>query len=554
MTYHGLKAGFWIKESGTVQYYAPGPWEYYETFFGGGEVFTAWAMLFPHSDLLAGTPDVVHWLSIGLVSMAISRSFGLASKPSLLVAISILCVQELSRYIGSGYVDTPATAFLLSGVYFLGYYSSNKKLSGFVLAALSFGLASSVKVNMLAISCIFILFALFLYIRFPNKNSRVLVYSGLLFVSSIMYWIIYNLGASGYMLGSAPISIGPIKFGMAPPNLQWLLFRPDIKPYEFKSEWESFSVVLSYFGPLISLAVIGLIYLPINMIKKRTMTLVMAFLTCGLVCAFYFSPSFSVIRIGGWSFVNGRFLTPAFVILCCAGGAFIYRLQNRGKWPELLLPSLTLVVTLYGFATYIKTFIWEVPNQSELIAIIAAAGSLIISYLILEKKKHVPIWLIATLAILTAPILTQYRRETRVESYAANIMIHQIPRYWVSALKAIDGQDRPLHIAVTHGWTESHTGVFAAFFGDRLQNDLVYITPSKDGTIIPHHPLLLKTAEFDFNAWLGRLLDARVTHVLCLSGANAVELGWMRSNPEWFKELTNMEQHGGIFQIITPLP
>ena len=152
LTYHGVKAGMWVQTGGWTTLIAPGGWESCLTFFGGGEAFTAWAMLFLHCDLFAGIPDVFFWGLLGLMTTCLANEFGLPVRTAALVGLAFLCAVDLSRMVGSGYVDIRGNAFLLGGVLFLVRFARSKESADFYMAAAAFGLASSVKVNMLASS------------------------------------------------------------------------------------------------------------------------------------------------------------------------------------------------------------------------------------------------------------------------------------------------------------------------------------------------------------------------------------------------------------------
>jgi hypothetical protein len=152
LTYHGLKAGLWVQTKGWVDLNAPGGWEYYRSYFGGGEVFTAWAMLFLHSDFFAGIPDVFFWSLLGLTTACLAEEFGVSARTSLLLGMAFLCALDVSRMVGSGYVDTCATSFLLGGLLFLVRFCRSQQPVDLYVASAAFGLASSVKVNLLASS------------------------------------------------------------------------------------------------------------------------------------------------------------------------------------------------------------------------------------------------------------------------------------------------------------------------------------------------------------------------------------------------------------------
>ena len=119
LTYHAFKAGLWVQAGGWTILDAPGGWEYYRTFFGGGELFSGWTLLFFPSGLLVSVPDVCFWLLLGLCLACLARHFGLSLLQAALVSMAGISTVEFTRLLGSGYTDICANLFLLCGLLFV---------------------------------------------------------------------------------------------------------------------------------------------------------------------------------------------------------------------------------------------------------------------------------------------------------------------------------------------------------------------------------------------------------------------------------------------------
>ena len=115
LTYHAVKPAMWVQYAGMLRMDGPGTWAYSAPLWAGGEIFTAWAMLPFHSDLLATAVDAVEWLALGLALIALARELGIREPHASVTAAFALAIPTLRISVGSGYVeidcleDGPAT-------------------------------------------------------------------------------------------------------------------------------------------------------------------------------------------------------------------------------------------------------------------------------------------------------------------------------------------------------------------------------------------------------------------------------------------------------------
>ena len=66
------------------------------------------------------------------------------------------------------------------------------------------------------------------------------------------------------------------------------------------------------------------------------------------------------------------------------------------------------------------------------------------------------------------------------------------------ALRSLESEPSPVKIAFAYGpMRVSHQAFLAPFLGGKLNNELVYVSPEKDGAILPHHPFHFDKARPD---------------------------------------------------------
>jgi hypothetical protein len=550
LTYHGVKAGMWVQTGGRSPLIAPGGWEGYLTFFGGGEAFTAWAMLFLHGDLLAGIPDLFFWALVGLATVCLAREFGMPARTATLLGLAFMCTVDLSRLVGSGYVDTCGNAFFLGGILFLVRFARAKQHADFCLTFAALGLSSSVKFNMLAAGVLMSLLALALLLRSGRPPLAWLLGCLLAFAAPVAPWLLFNYMATGYPLGCIPLSIGPLHLGAAPPNLAWALGPSGRPSYTFVTEAKALCEALGLYGFTLCLIVLGLPGIALRVRQGRG-KYVLALLAIASIMALYFAPSFTPVRLG-WPRVNGRFLAPAVILMAVAG----LPLLKEFRCGLLLVEEVSAVAVVYGTWSFLRTFVnGQHSVESVFLAAAIALVALGCGLVHYRRRLALPARPAAVVALSLVAFLggmyglAQLKNWFRIDAYENCITMHRVPCYWVDGLRALQSDRRPLRIAFAYGATNaSHHSFIAPFLGPSLNNRLLYVPPSADGSFIPHGPDYATNARLSFESWTNALRKAGVTHVLCLQPPCA-ELKWMEAHPSLFVALIPRNGQWGLFRI-----
>lgn len=542
LVYHTLKADLWVQTGQHYDLDSPGLWQSYKTFFGGGEAFTALAMIFTGSDFFGSMPDLALWCLLGITSLALLREMHIKGAAGYFITAAFLCCPIIAGAVGSGYVDNGMTGFLLTGTLFFIKFSRSAKIEYLMLAATAFGLSGAVKATGLATGLI-MLALLLVHAKVKKRTSFLqLSLALLLFSSSVVPWLWFNHKISGYILGSIPAAIGPLVLGSMPLPFAYLCNSADVQayslPHELYALWQAFSGY-SIFAPLLLLVPFGII----TQIKESNQSHWIPLIPALTISSLYFSPSFSTIRLL-WAGSNGRFISAAILLF-----AVFLPCMGSGKTARLVRFICFLTIPV-GLIEYLIRFVFSNARQIEIIILLVAActAGLIYASLnirrmpLLLRQKAVLLFTLILLLIMAANIKDFIRNE----SYKSAYFLHEHPTYWAEALPHT--ANSKLKIAFTYGMEQMHHRAFIApFFGARLQNEICYVSPLEDGQTPIYHPDYIDKEPYCFDSWIKRLREKKVTHLLCFA-PRCTELEWARSHPESFKMLAG-NNAWGFFEI-----
>jgi hypothetical protein len=95
----------------------------------------------------------------------------------------------------------------------------------------------------------------------------------------------------------------------------------------------------------------------------------------------------------------------------------------------------------------------------------------------------------------------------------------------------------PHRIALAAGWDGiGHNLYRYPLVGSRLQNEVLYVPVTRDGSILDYRRDTAVAERADLAAWLGRLVARGVDFVVILYPW-PVEQDWMQANPELFEQV-----------------
>lgn len=555
LTYHAVKAAMWIQSGGPAFMEAPGGWSSYRTYFGGGEIFTAWAMLPFHNDLLVGLVDPLQWLFLGLALYGLGRELGLRSKYACIGTIYVLCLPAAHLSVGAGYVDLGNSLVLITSLMFAVRFLRYRDKPSALLAVIGFGVASGIKVTALPVAAVLLpIMGWFMARNRQLSTGKWILAGGLAALAILVPWLAYNIQWTGYPLSPMPISLGGLTLGVSPPTLTWYQDLLSLEPYAWSSEKISLKWLLRWpTTPSLHLSVMTLLPLVLFLVIfpsysfKKTSIAILSIGFMGAFALFYYSPGFSVVRIHFGEY-NGRFLIPIAAVVVLLSLSWC---RHRSQTTELYLLYLGLATVLhiaggifYGWAAFERL---TVPLSLVLLLVF------IFSLSGLPGRWTHPRLLTATAVLaplLLLPALAFYKDFTRYRAAGQSDLMHPTVKYWAAAAELVDEPESPKHIAVTAGpWQKADNWAMYFFMGRNLQNRIFYIPVSRSGEIIDFGPEGTREKYAQFDSWAGRLLQQRVTHVMCFHPPS-IEMLWMEYRPDLFEKVAGVTGFWGLYRII----
>jgi hypothetical protein len=537
LTYHATKSALWVQTGAHITLDMPGGWSAYRYYPAGGEALSAWAMLPFHSDLLYGVIDFVFWIGLGVALYEIARELGARGWGRLLAAVYLMFLPAIFREVGSGYVETSLEFALFGTAFLLVRYLKTGRAGYLITAGMALGVALAIKVTAIAYAGAWMLVVLWRILAQRRQLSPNLRATGAAAVCACLVyvpWAAHFALATGYPLGTTPVTIAGVPLGKMIDELRFYADRP-IRPNQLDVESRALRTAFAPPGqgpwpgtfscsaaslPLMLLGAITLL-LP----KSRSVAAGVLLPIVPVTLFNVYQPSFSVVRMDFPQLI-GRFLFPLVAVLV------LYAVANaRPKPLAVALYVYLLVATgvhvdtqfLYGWSDVDRAIV-------TMLAVLTGAPLLWIA-----RRK--PAALRPALAVLTAATLVAaayWKDADRVHFLRSSESVHPMPAYWAPAVEALREYHEPLRMSITAGMQpNSGNQFFYNFLGAHLQNSVRYIPLTEDGHIVPHAPRYVDTP-LSFDAWRRRLIENRITHVIALA-PESVELRWMRQAPEQFR-------------------
>jgi hypothetical protein len=234
----------------------------------------------------------------------------------------------------------------------------------------------------------------------------------------------------------------------------------------------------------------------------------------------------------------GRYFTPTF-----AAAAIIGALAPGSLVRVLCVPAIMagVVMSLPGPWTPVEGIL--MAGGAAILITTLSIGSLGIIWASRSNRPLVPLLGTALGLSLTLSSLLALRHTSRYEIFSAAAArppifhLHPLNPVFASAWpiwEALDGRQGQT-VALTAGWEiEGHHWYQYPLFGGRLQNRVLYVPITADGTIVEPKDVAEVQRRASFTAWLKRLVDAKVDYVVSLAPRTTIEDFWMRRMPQVF--------------------
>lgn len=552
--YHAVRAAIWVKTGAWSVQPAPGGWWLHQLLPGGGELLTAWGMLFYHRDIFAMAVDVPLYLMLAVVMYALAVDLGAGSLAAVAVTFYLLTLPSFRLAVGSGYVDNTLVLVSLLALLFGGRFMRGGGTVNGTAAIVAGGLAAGVKhTGWPLLMVIAVLLAGCGLRRDGALVTMRWLMPGILVVLVITgAWVANNLQATGLPLGVTPVTVAGIVLGQPSAAVNTLMTRPELVRANWRSEVD---VLVRVFAapwrthPHLSVLTLPLLAIGFRQLLRAGRATILPLLATLIVAGCYYLPEMACTRLlcAGMS---GRFLGVAVAVLLAAAA---------GRQPVWLARVITGYALGGGLAHLLLTFSWgwlperEIPFQLGA-GIVAVAAVTVVLLVLRRQGQHGWRWLIGAavpLALLVAPVIDAQQRVLRQEFIRTTgcMTLQALDRYWQPATEILAAQP-PQRIAVTSGpWHYTSNWLMYHLLGNDLQHDLYYVPPTADGLVCDYFTSAVTLEELSsFPAWQERLRARQITRVMCF-WPPAMELSWMEARPGSFRRLAGDGKIWGLYQV-----
>jgi hypothetical protein len=546
LTYHLVKVAHWIRSGGIAPELAPDRWDGYEYFPYGGDALWAWAMLPFHGDAPLAAASVLIWLAALASAYAIARELGASTRSAAIGALALVLNPASASFLASGYVENTSLFLFLAGSLFAirilkgtalpaepafaaGAFSlgAGVKTSGLPLFALSLGVLAATlilvkrvrpTVPAVALTALAVLTGLPPYVRALADRGSPLYPQALRFAGRTLHpghpmTDQVHTGALGPSMGAFDARIFVRDLLVREPGRDFL-----------NPGWGGVA--------LAALGAVGLVAL-----VRRGSPGIAAFLAAeaALTLALLFSPDALALRTG-WASLIGRFMLPALGVCAVTAAATNHAAVRAGL-------GLAALLGLWGALP--RGFSREDFSATAEVAGVLVAGAALagIAASLAARRGGATTGALAATAILLVagtlwgPIRALARPLIWRAAYEQRAFdLHPYPPEYGSAhvlWQALD-DGAPRRIAVSAGWRPPGDNWFRyPLFGRRLQNDVVYIPVTADGSIVDTR-FASSSGRLSREAWIRRLVE-RGVDVVVLLAPEPPEAAWVRGLPAIFE-------------------
>jgi len=564
LTSHGVKAALWVRGGGGFDFDAPAGWGISRHYFGGAEIFQAWAMLPFHGDLLTGLVDWAEWIFLGLAAFGLGRELGLRARHAAAAGAYLLFVPAVFAAVGSGYSELALNGMLLAGTLFGIRFLRSRDRTFLFLSIVAIGLAAGMKITMLPVLAMFVAFFVvdsLTAARERWERLRVLAAGAAVAATAVLPWIVENIRATGFPLACTPVRIFGVDLGVANRALVWYVDRSELRGFVAARELSALRAVFlppwSHGTHLGFLTLVPLaLFAPgfVILARRRAKAAILLAAISSVVLASYFQSGFTVVRLL-WASTNGRFLLPIAGLALPAG---FLALRTRRRFADRYAAFLLVAASIHASRQALfEVAGFEWPLLAAGVFLLAAgvyAGLRVFRRVSFVRTPAGATITLALAAIFIVLLLDRVRSGIRYRAAKQSIVFHRIPTDWVPAAEMVDEPDRERTIAVTAGLAQDADNWFLfPFFGRSLQNRLVYVPPARDGRIVEFGPDGELSGSAEAGAWLRRLESVGASEVMSFAPAS-IELGWMSSQPENFEKLAGDGEKWGLYRVVSREP
>ncbi len=560
LVYHGPRAAIFVQNGGFTFPLGPAAWDNYRGLFAGAEILMAWAILPFGEDTLLAFLGCVQWWGAGLGTWALAEALGLRRSTSVFVALAGMFVPVAAFFAGTGYVENLMNGALLCSFALGVDYLKRAEPVDLALAITGIGLATGVKIVAGmggALSALLLLSVALLSRRHRRARPYVAALVGVAAAAiCVVPYLVHNYLETGYPIYGLNLEVLGMKLGRASAHSEIHTERMATGAYTWPREKRALEEMFLDFGRPVDpqagpAAAFALLLMPLGaalgLTRRRALPLALALLSAVAQIALQYLPQVASVRMVASAGISRYMYTAVLVALPVA-------LVFEGRFPRLAraLSGLLFVGFAWEAIVYSKVA-WSAFQHPEIaytlakVAVGAAALYLLWRF---GPKVRVPVaaalvlWWVAHVEHVAA----SWRHAPRRAPGYAGVYS------WMPGAAALDEPGTEHVLAITSGPSLRPQVWFTYYFyGSRLQNRLTYVPITADGGLVNLVPGTQPYREADQAAWLRRLAEEGITHVVSFAPASR-ELEWMRTlGPGRFRPVA---QGGdwGVFEVVRSAP
>lgn len=544
LTYHLVKVARWVRTGGLAPELAPDRWDGYEYFPYGGDTLWAWAMLPFHSDAPLAVASVLVWLAALAAAWSLARELGASVRFASVGALALLLNPASASFVASGYVENTSLFFFLAGTLFtVRVLKGNSLPAEPALAAGAFALGAGVKTAGLPLLVLALLvLSGALLARRPRRAAPTTLLAVLAVIAGLAPYVRALADRGSPLYPQALRVAGRTVFPGHPMTEQAVTgtLDPSMGTFDMLSflrdlfvRWPDRDFLNPGLGGvvLVALGVAGLFAL----VRRGSPGLAIFLVAeAALTLVILFSPEALALRTY-WASIIGRFMLPALGV-CAALAAATNRAAVRtwlgfagllGLWGALP----------HGFS---REDVSATAEVGGVLVVGAALGG--IALLLAARRGSPATGALAAIGLLlvSAAFWGSIRAEARPLIWRAACQrrafeLHPFNAAAYVLWQALD-DGVPRRVAVSAGWRPPGDNWFRyPFFGRRLQNEVVYVPVTEDGSIVDSR-YAGSSGRLSREAWIRRLVERRVD-VLVLLAPKPLEAAWVHELPAVFSPL-----------------
>jgi hypothetical protein len=536
LTYHLFRAGRWVRDGRLGVQGAPDAWGYYEWFPRTGDSLWSWALLGLRDGGLLAAAGLVVLAGVALAAYALARALGATREGALLAGGAVALIPAAANALTVAYVDNTVLALTLAGTALAIEAIRTRGAGSTILAGLALGLACATKYSMLQP-----LAGAVLVIAWAAGVRTATLFTGAsalpLALECAGRWLVAGSPVWPFRLALLGREIFPGNEELVA-LLQGKLALPGQAVVDVSSffRWlfgpgrHEFAQTLGV-GPIVPLlGAIAIVALVRAQRKPAALAVAVAVLT---VTATLGEDNLALRTL--WAQTYARFTLPAFAIAIVAASSI------DAWWGRAALAFHALV----GAALAWPHGWCEADVGGALRALVPFGAGIGLALLAMRVTRSARLSLLVA-ALPALVLLPGIRADLRYRIYEAASRprpafdMHELNRDYAGAWpiwRALD-DGAPHRVAVAAGWDGTgHNTYLFPLLGSRLQNEVVYVPPTRDGRAIDYRRGEELSAAASHEAWMGRLVAERVDTFAALAPPPPERTAWIARDPGRFAPL-----------------